>query len=65
MAPYPAAVRVRGLRVRDKGAWWQWSTTWSKGYIVDIRASDGNYYCVLDDGEVGWYSLEGGAVEVL
>ena len=26
-----------------------------RAYLVDIRASDGNYYCVLDDGGVGWY----------
>ena len=57
-APNPNKPIGARVRVRDKGAWWQWSSTWSKGYLVDIRASDGDYYCVLDDGGTGWYATD-------
>ena len=53
-APNPNKPIGARVRVRNKGVWWKWPT-WSKGYLVDIRASDGNYYCVLDDGGAGWY----------
>jgi hypothetical protein len=51
-APNPNKPIGARVRVRNKGVWWKWPT-WSKGYLVDI--SDGNYYCVLDDGGAGWY----------